>query len=101
DGISLYQIPRDFRGHRVGGGIKFRFRALISRLLFMRADLLVVEARHVKDALTTRWRIPSRNIVVVPNTFNAAIHSGEQQALSFDRPECDVIAAFVTRAYAH
>lgn len=100
DGTSLFDT--------VGASTRFRDRALqsarrnISRVLFSRQDLLVVEADHVKAALVARWHLTPSRIVVVPNTLNdvfrrvgstpTSVHLNSEGALRI---------CYVTRSYPH
>jgi glycosyltransferase involved in cell wall biosynthesis len=104
DGVSLFPAANTGIKSTISARSKWALRARISRLLFRRADQIVVEAPHVRAALVDRWRIRDDRVEVVPNTLNSVFaNPGSWKDVTVpDTGSAGVFdVCYVTRAYAH
>lgn len=95
DVTSIYSVPETTMGQTAPKRVLRTVRRRMSRTLFTHADLLVVEAPHVRDQLKKAWGYPPERVEVVSNCVNAIFTrtqepAGEQSGW-----------IFVTRAYPH
>lgn len=95
DPTSLFSMPTGQAIPPASRRIRRWTRSLASRFFFSRADRLVVEAPHIKDALVTRWGLDPTRIEVVPNCINAALLADTTQ------PRGRSGWCYITRNYPH
>lgn len=99
DGTSLYPEFANLTGARTRA--RNGLRRSVSRSRFKQADLIVVEASHVAEALGDRWGLDQAKMRVVPNVLNAVFHDFQNQE-PFPLPRATVPRfCFPTRLHPH
>ena len=95
DVVSIWDFPGQAANVSRQRKARDALRSWLSRHFFRRDDRLVVEAPHVKVALSETWRIPPDRIDVVPNCVNAVFRDSTP-------PVAERAGwCYVTRAYPH
>ncbi len=99
DGTSLY--PELANAKRIAGHLFLWLRSHVSRWVFARTDLIVVEAPHTAAALEHRWNIGTSRVRIVPNVVNH-VFANEPQHEQVVLADASVPTfAYPTRAYPH
>lgn len=100
DGTSLFPEEAGTTGHWSRATAKQKLRRWLSKRFFRSADVVVVEANHVRDGLAARWGIDPSVIHVVPNVLNQVFSQYRHQGLRKNK-KTTLDYCYVTRAYPH
>lgn len=98
DVTTLFPELASTRG--VVSRLKHQIRRRVSRARFERDDVLVVEAPHVADELTSRWGLSPARLRVVPNVLNSVFDGGGVEEIEVP-PGPGKSFVYPTRLYPH
>jgi glycosyltransferase involved in cell wall biosynthesis len=102
DGVSLFALPAQIRHRSRTQEVRWTARAAVSKFLFRAADVVIVEAAHVRETLITKWGISRAKILIVPNVVNQVFRNDSDWSyVSLPPGSPYPKICYVTRAYAH
>jgi glycosyltransferase involved in cell wall biosynthesis len=82
--------------------VKTRLKFLIQEKFFQKADHIIVELEHVKEALEKKAWVNRESVSVIHNTISSLYFDREQWVdIGVPRQSDEIAIGFVTRDYAH